>query len=122
VATERRSAGCWDVRLHFTGQGGSAYAVGLSLSGVRPGLFLPDGRRICFNPDALTAPSAAGQLAPIFTGQAGVLDTAGRATARLDVSALAPLAGLRVWIQALVLDPRAPLGIRTVPDPVVLVL
>ncbi|MBN2491812.1 MAG: hypothetical protein JXQ29_13275 [Planctomycetes bacterium] len=122
VATERFAARGWNVRLHFAGEGGSAYTLALSLSGVRPGLFLPDGRRICFNPDAVTAPSVLGHLAAVFTGQSGRLDVGGRATARLDVSSLPPLAGLRVWIQALVLDPNAPLGIRTIPDPVVMVL
>ena len=122
VATLRKAPGKWDVLLHLAGEGGSAYAVGLGLSGVRPGVALPDGRHLWFNPDALTPLSIDGRLGPLFTGYAGVLDPSGRATARLDVSMLPALKGLRIWIQAVTLAPAAPLGIRTIPDPVILLL
>ena len=122
VATIRQAPSRWDVRLHFPGEAGNAYVVGLGLSGVRPGLGLPDRRRLCFNLDDLTRLSLGGLLGLRFTGYAGRLDAAGRATATLDTSPWPGLRGLRVWIQALTLDPNAPLGIRTIPDPVVLVL
>ena len=122
VATLKTASGKWEVKLHFANQGGNAFAVGLGTSGVRPGIGLPDGRRVSFNPDPLTPLSIDGRLGAVFTGNVGVLDLNGRATAKLDVSRFPVLKGLRVWIQALTLDPNAPLGIRTVPDPVLVVL
>jgi len=108
----------WTLALDFPGDGGLAYAVGLSVTGVRPVLPLPDGRRIPLVLDALTPLSLSGRLAPIFTGHAGRLDPAGAATATLN--SLPAFQGLRLWAIALTLDPQAPLGIRTISDPVVL--
>lgn len=120
VGTLRTAAGKWDVHLHFAGEAGNAYAVGLGLSGVRPGLPFPDGRRMFFNADELTAMSLDGRLRPLLTGNLGVLDAAGRAVARVDVSGHPAFQGFTIWIQAVTLDRKAPLGIRTLPDPVVL--
>jgi len=120
VGTLRAATGQWDVYLHFAGEGGLSYVVGLGLSGVRPGLPLADGRRIFFNADKLTAMSLDGRLWPLLTGNIGVLDAAGHATARIDVSRLPPLQGLTIWLQTVTLHASAPLGIRTIADPVVL--
>jgi len=108
----------WTFALDFPGEGGLAYAVGLSVTGVRPVLPLPDGRRIPLVVDALTPLSLAGRLAPIFTGHAGFLDPAGHAVATL--SSLPAFRGLRLWAVAVTLDPQAPLGLRTISDPAVL--
>jgi hypothetical protein len=117
VATYLRSPGRWEIYLHFAGEASAAYAVGLSLSGVRPGVPLPDGRRILLNVDNLTALSLNGQLGPLFTGNVGNLNPSARAMAVLDVSSLPVLKGIPVWLLAATLDPRAPLGIQTISDP-----
>jgi hypothetical protein len=122
VSTSKTATGKWAVNLDFPGASGKAYVAGLSLGGTRPGVTLPDGRHLCFNPDPLTVLSIHGLLGPLFPGWAGNLDASGQAAATVDVSAIPGLKGTRLWIQALTLDPGAPLGIATVPDPVVLVL
>ncbi len=122
VSTSKTAAGKWAVTLDFPGETGKAYVAGLSLGGTRPGVTLPDGRHLCFNPDALTVLSIHGLLGPLFPGYTGTLDASGKGAAAVDVSALPGLKGTRLWIQALTLDPKAPQGIATVPDPVVLIL
>jgi len=91
--------------------------VGLSLSDVRPGVPLPDGRRILLNVDNLTALSLSGRLGPLFAGNVGKLTPSARAMAVLDVSSLPVLKGLPIWLLAATLNPQAPLGIQTISDP-----
>jgi len=122
VATIKRGPGKWEITMHFKGESGNAYAVGLSFSGVRPGVVLPDGRRIHLNVDDLTALSVNGLLGPLFTGYTGTLNSFDRASALLDVSGLPVLKGVRIWAQALTLKPSAPLGIHTIADPLILIL
>jgi len=122
VGTIQRAPGAWEISMHFQGQSGAAYVVGLSFSGVWPGATLMDGRRINLQVDPLTALSVNGLLGPVFTGYAGTLNVFDRASAFLDVSGLPPLKGLRIWAQVLTLNPSAPLGIQTIADPVILVL
>ncbi|MBN2489619.1 MAG: hypothetical protein JXQ29_02075 [Planctomycetes bacterium] len=117
LATYLRSPGCWEIYLHFAGEAGNAYAVGLSLSDVRPGVPLPDGRRILLNVDDLTALSLSGRLGPLFAGNVGKLTPSARAMAVLDVSSLPVLKGLPIWLLAATLNPQAPLGIQTISDP-----
>jgi len=117
VGSLLRSPGRWEISLHFAGQVGNGYAIGLSLSGVQPGVGLPDGRRIFLNVDNLTALSLNGLLGPIFTKNLGNLNVVDRATAVLDVSGFPGLKGIPVWVQVVTLNPSAPLGIHTVADP-----
>ncbi|MBN2489873.1 MAG: hypothetical protein JXQ29_03375 [Planctomycetes bacterium] len=118
LSTFRRSAGIWEIYLHFPGEAGNAYSVGLSISGVRPGVPLPDGRRILLNVDKLTPLSLSGQLGAIFAGSVGNLNPSGRGMAVLDVAKFPVLKGIAVWLLAATLDPKATLGIRTLSDPV----
>jgi hypothetical protein len=122
VATEARGPGRWVVRFDFPGEARRAYAAALSFSGIRPGLRLPDGRSMLFNPDAISVASLLGHLAPYYLGQVGILDAQGRGQAVLDVSRLPPLRGVSIWIQALTMHPAAPLGLATIADPVQLTL
>jgi len=122
VATERLGPGRWAVRLDFPGEVGKLYTFGVSVTGVRPGVPLADGRRLLFNPDAVTALGLSGQLGPILRGYAGQLDVAARARGVIDVGAAPPWKGVRIWIQAVTLDRNASLGILTIADPVLLIL
>jgi len=117
VGTVLRSPGRWEISLHFGGQAGNGYAIGLSLSGVQPGVGLPDGRRIFLNVDNLTALSLSGLLGPIFTQNVGNLNVFDRASAFLDVSAFPGLKGIPVWLLTVTLNPSAPLGFQTIADP-----
>jgi len=123
LQTYRLAPGRHDVHLSFPGEAGHAYVLAASLTGTRPALPLPDGRRVALVLDNLTALTLAGLAAPFVQGSQGVLDATGRARARIDVSAfLAALRGLRVWLLAATLDSAAPLGMATIADPRVLVL
>ena len=101
--------------IHFPGEANVGYIAALSVTGVRPPVVLPDGRRIRFSPDAITRASLAGRLAPFFTGHTGFLDASGRAIARIDVSRFPRLSGVTVWIQAATLGVN---GFATAADPV----
>jgi hypothetical protein len=118
LSTSSPATDRWAFHVDFPGEAGLAYALGLSLSGVRPGVKLPDGRRIPIQVDILTLLSVNGQLGALLSGHTGVLDPSGAAQAVLN-SAPA-LRGLRIWAVAVTLDPAAPLGLRTISDPVVL--
>jgi len=122
VATERVGPGRWVVHLDFPGEVGRLYAFAVSVSGVRPGVPLADGRRLLFNPDAVTVLGLRGQLGPILQGYAGQLDMAGRARGVIDVGAAPPWRGVPIWVQAVTLDRNASLGIHTIADPVLLIL
>lgn len=117
VATIEPMPRQWEYRLHFAAHPGQAYALGLSLSGVRLATRLADGRSIWLNVDTLTAMSLDGRLFPVLRNNAGTLDANGRATANLDLRGI-PAIGINVWALAIVIDPAAPLGIAVIADPV----
>ncbi len=112
----------WEITVDIPSDAGRAYFVGLSLSGTRPGVPLPDGRVIPLVVDPFTTLGLAGLLAPYFVGQSGVLGATGRARAFLRTATLPGLSGARVWLTALTLDPNAPLGVRTITDPCLVIL
>jgi len=119
VASRRIAPGQWEFGLHFAGHAGKAYAMGFSLSGVRPHVALGDGRRIHLAVDALTALSLSGQLAPILTHNVGILGATDRAVVHLDLRALPEnVAGFNLYGLAVVLDPAAPFGVAIIADPV----
>jgi len=117
----RTAPGRYTLRFSFPGQAGLGYVAGLGLSGVRPGVPLPDGRTILLNPDVLVFLSVNNLLPGIFNLGPAVLDKNGEAQGALDVSALPPL-GVPVHLVVLVLDPKATSGIAIVSDPYVLPL
>ena len=60
-------------------------------------------------------------MKPASRRTVGGLDPFGRATAKIDVSTLYPaIRGNVIWMVAVTLDPRAPLGVATISDPLVL--
>jgi hypothetical protein len=122
VQTIRRAQRVWDLRLAFPGRNGRGYVVAAGLSGIRPGLRLPDGRHVWLNLDALVPLVVGNKIPAVFAPGPGVLDHRGRATGRIDVSRLGLPPGLTVHVVVLVLDPAAPQGIAFITEPVPLQL
>jgi hypothetical protein len=113
--------GLWTIGIVIPEDAGHGYVLAVSFSGVRPGVGLADGRRINLNVDTLTVLGLTGTLSPFLTGTAGRLSRSGGAAAKLDLSALGSGAnGVLLWFLAATFDPRAPLGIKTITDPLVL--
>ena len=109
----------WAVLISVPHHPGKTYMAALSLSGVRPGVPLPDGRRINLNPDVLTVASVNNLLPYIWNPGSLVLNARGEALAFLDINPLNPPAngfGFPVWIAVAVLDPAAPQGFAFLPD------
>ena len=106
------------LRLSFPGEIGRPYVVGFTLSGVHPGIPLPDGRTIPVNVDPLTLLSVSGGIPGILTRTVGTLDVSGAATVTIDTTLVSPvLKGMRILGAAVVLDPSAPSGIAHVVGP-----
>lgn len=122
IQTVKKAANRWQVSLSCPDYPRHAYVAAVGASGIRPGVRLPDGRRIWLNVDNLVALSVTGRLRPFWHGGPGVLDANGEATGHLDTSAIAPLGGITVWIALLVLDHRAPGGVAFIPDTYVMKL
>jgi hypothetical protein len=118
VASCRTAPGRWEFRVHFEGQPKQPFAMALSLAGMRPGMLLPDGRKILLQPDVLTYLSLSGRLAPVLTGNLGVLDPEGRAVVSLDLQNAPTLTGFNLFGLVITLDPLAPVGLRTIADPI----
>jgi hypothetical protein len=103
----------YQLRIGFPAAGGLTYAAALSLGGIRPGIGLPDGRRIALAIDPLFLLTAAhGDIPGLTQGLRGTLSAAGQATATIAVPTGLPI-GLRVFASAVVIDARAPVGLRT---------
>jgi hypothetical protein len=119
LSTVKSALNRWDLLIDFPGDGNLPYVVLLSLSGIRPGVPLSDGRRLRLNPDPLTYLAGGGQV-PGFTGLSGILDQAGRALGLLDASWFPPTTqGVPLWAVGITLDQAAPSGIRTISDTIV---
>jgi len=116
LASVKTAAGKYDLRLSFPGEGGRGYGIGLSLTGVRKGITLADGRVINLAADFFTILTVNNLLPGIWDSGPLVLDKNGEATARLDVSMVPPIK-LPCWIIALVADGK---GIGTIGDPIVI--
>ncbi len=109
----------WTILLSCPRSPGRPYMLAASLSGVRPGVALPDGRRINLRIDEATRLTL-GNLAPaIFNPGPLVLNASGEARGTLDLTSLSPPPGgfgVPLWIALAVLDANAPSGIRYLPD------
>ena len=115
--------GTWQIGVNIPEDKGLSYILGVGFSGVRPGLPLPDGRRIHLVPDDFTYVGLTIGLAPFLTGTSGTLNANGMAVALLDLRMLGKAVnGFRFHFLAVTLDPRAPLGIKTITDPLALVV
>ncbi len=117
VQTVRVGTRKWDLLFSFQNHPGASYVTAISFSGVRPGIPLPDGRRILLNVDTLSLLSLQGLLIPLFNPGPLALGPTGTARGSLDLSAI-PTLGLTLHIGTVVLDPSAPLGIAVVADPI----
>ena len=117
----RTATGMYDVRINIPSDGGKSYLLGFSFTGVVPALPLPDGRRLPLVVDNLTFLTVNNLSAPYFTGTVGILDPFGMAPAKVNVSSFYNLLkGMKLWMVAVTLDPKAPIGIATITDPKVL--
>jgi hypothetical protein len=105
----------WDILLSAPAHPNRPYAIAVGISGVAPGLPLKDGRRINQNLDNAVVLSVQNRFGPLFNPGPGVLDSSGRAKARLNLSPVGSI-GIPCWIAWLVIDPNAPLGIAYIPD------
>ncbi len=118
---QRTAPGRYDVAIDLPFDGGNAYVVGISATGVRPATPLPDGRRIPLIFDNVTSLSVRGLGAPFLTGTIGVLDGFGRGKTTIDLSSFYPtVQGLRLWLTVVTFAAPAPLGIGTITDPFVI--
>ena len=110
--------GTWNIGITIPEDPGKPYILAVSASGVRPGIPFPDGRLACLNLDTITYVGLTTGLAPYVTNTSGTLSALGRATAKLDLSSLGPVAnGVLLFFDVITLDPAAPLGIKTITDP-----
>ena len=111
----RTGQASWALKLNLPGEVGKGYVMALSMSGVRPGVTLPDGRRINLTLDTLSLLTVNNLIPSIFNPGTGILNARGEAAGTLNVGALGSLKGMRVWAEALVLD-RGTIG--TIVDPI----
>jgi len=117
----RTGRGTWDIGLAVPEDARRGYLMTMGGSGVRPGIVLPDGRRINLVVDLLTLFGLTIGYGNFLQGHLGVLNAEGRATARLDLSGFGPaMNGTRFHFVAVTIDPAAPLGLKTITDPFVL--
>jgi len=121
IQTVRIAKHKWDVLLDCPQYPRKTYVLALSLSGVRPGIPLSDGRNINLEFDLLTFMSVNGLLGSMFNRGPLVLDANGWAKATIDSSSIGPL-GCPLWLAMAVLDRQAPCGIAYLPDTYVMAL
>ena len=107
-----------ELSISVPGAAGRFFAVGMSLSGTRPGIPVKPNREISIVVDPLTSLCLAGGVPGILGPTAGSLDAQGRAVVRVNANPLgSTVQGLRAWLAAVVLDPQAPDGISHVLGP-----
>lgn len=119
IQTVRTAPNVWDIRISCPQSGGYQYRMAASAAGVRPGIALPDGRKINLNWDTITAMTLLNLLPGVWNPGTQQLDPGGEALGQLDLSTL-PVPpggyGIPLWIAVVVLDPHAPNGVKYVPD------
>jgi len=110
------------IRMSCPGCPGNAYAIAAGITGVSPGIPLPDGRNINLNYDVFVYVTLNDLIPDIWKGGPGVLDGQGEASGILDLAPLSPPPGgfgIPIWIAMAVIDPNAPSGIKYIPDTIV---
>jgi hypothetical protein len=111
------------LRVSFPGEGGRSYVAALSVTGIRPGPVLPDGRVIPLIVDGLVSQSLNGGIPGVLENTVGVLNATGEARVKVHVNRFgATLKGLRLWAATLVLDAKAPSGVAAVVGPLMVTL
>jgi len=118
ISSISTGVGTWNLGIHIPEDGGLVYTMGVSASGVRPGIPLGDGRLVNLTPDTLTYVGLTSGLAPYLTGTSGTLSAQGKAMAQLDLSTIGSAAnGVLLFFEVITFDASAPLGIKTITDP-----
>jgi len=109
----------WHIFVDIPHLPGKAYLMAAGISGVRPGVRLPDGRTLNLVLDHVTIATLHGGLPGIWSSGSGYLNARGEAKGLLDLSGL-PLPqngyGHPLWIAVVVLDLQAPGGVAYLPD------
>ena len=95
--------------------GGKAYILALSLTGLTPGLPI-DRRFIPLVADNLFFTTAANQIPAIFQNFSGVLSAGGTAQATFNIPNLPPLVSIPVY-GAFITAPGGPSGVNTISNP-----
>jgi len=123
LVTDRTgSPNAWRFRLHFPGEGGRGYVMGLSATGFTPGIRV-GSRIVPLVRDDLLMLTVTGALCTVLRGNTGFLNAGGRAVATLDLRPLGgSVKGIRLWCAALTLDARARFNIATISKPSIIVL
>ncbi len=122
IHSVRVGAAHWLVGLRIPAQANRQWIAGFGVSGVRPGVSLPDGRTIPLAIDAVTYAGLAGALSPIVSATTGVLGAEGGGVFYVDLRGTSLPPGIVLHIVVVVLDPAAPLGIALITDPHALAL
>jgi hypothetical protein len=102
IQTVLTAPGKWDIFVSFPTLPSKVYALVATLSGIRPGVTMPDSRRILLNPDPLTYATLVDALLPIFNDGGNLLDANGAATGSLDLTTLPPLGGVAMHLLVVV--------------------
>ncbi len=119
IQTLKIASNKWMLLLSCPRSPGYAYVVGASFSGIRPGISVAGGRRININVDNLLVATVLNRLPGVWNSGPGVLNASGEARGMLDLSFLkVPPGGFGIplWIAMVVLDHKAPGGIKYIPD------
>jgi hypothetical protein len=94
------------IALRFPQSPARTYCVAASF-GNRPGLALPDGRRLMFAPDPLFFITVCRDIPGLTEGFVGTLGRSGTATAKLSIPAFVP-DGTRLYLVAAAVNPSLP--------------
>lgn len=105
----------WQLRLSAPMYAGMRYVAVAGVSGVRPGVKLPDGRCIRLNLDPILQGTLNNWIPSIWNSGPGVLDAQGEAQGTINLSTLGNL-NMPLWIAWVVLHPSAPGGVAYIPD------
>ncbi len=105
----------------FPGSPNRPYALGLGISGMRPGVALPDGRTINILPDVVTVLSVNGLLGTATQGFAGTTSTYGQFLASFSLPKV-PSTFPPIVVAGVVFDPAFPGGLDIAPSVAVKVI
>jgi len=94
------------IALRFPRSPARAYCAAASL-GSRPGIALPDGRRLMFAPDPLFFTTLCRDIPGLTEGFIGTLGRSGTATAKLTIPGIVP-DGTRIYLVAAAVNPSLP--------------
>ena len=120
VQTVKTGTKKWQLRFSCPSFPNKQYVAAISAAGIRPGIPLPDGRRIFLNFDGLVLLSIGGALKPYFDAGPLRLDSNGEAQGSIDLSKIPNTGGRAIHVAMVVIDVNAPSGIGYIPDTYVL--